>query len=427
MNIVMLTNTYLPHVGGVAQSVARFARQLRMLGHRVLVVAPTFDDFDDRDDDVLRVPAIQNFNGSDFSVRLPVPWLRQQIADTIEPDVVHTHHPFLLGDTALHLATGQKLPLVFTHHTMYEQYTHYVPGDSDAMKRFVIRMATEYANLCDRVIAPSESIADVLRGRGVTTPIEAIPTGVDPEKFTRGDGGGARQKHGLPADAFVVGHLGRLAPEKNLPFLAKAVGRFVAERDDAHFLLVGDGPSMADVVDTFERLGVRDRLHATGSLSGQALTDAYHAMDVFAFASLTETQGMVLAEAMAAGLPVAAIDAPGVREIVEDGCNGRLVHEDAAAPLGEAIGELVALNEGLMQSMRSAARSTAQRFDTDRCAAMALGLYEQVLAEGRDLRRGRPDPWEKLQARIETEWNLWSTRVGAAIDTLGESPAGRSN
>jgi glycosyltransferase involved in cell wall biosynthesis len=118
----MLTNTYLPHVGGVARSVASFTEAFRRRGHRVLVVAPIYDDLPEHETGVYRLPAITHFNGSDFSLRLPVP-LPSAVIDEFDPDVVHAHHPFLLGDTALRVAVTRQRPLVFTHHTMYEQYT----------------------------------------------------------------------------------------------------------------------------------------------------------------------------------------------------------------------------------------------------------------------------------------------------------------
>src|SRR5262249_7317091 len=182
--------------------------------------------------------------------------------------------------------------------------THYVPGDSAVLRTFAAALATSFANKCDHVVAPSQSVADILRERGVSVPVSAIPTGIDPGRFAEGDGRAARARHGVPEGAFVVGHVGRLAPEKNLPFLARAVAGFLRTCERAHFLVVGSGPSEEEVGRTFADAGLADRLHLTGTLEGQELADAYHALDVFAFASQSETQGMVLAEAMTAGVPV---------------------------------------------------------------------------------------------------------------------------
>lgn len=419
MNILILTNTYAPHVGGVARSVAAFAEEYRRRGHRVLIVAPEFPDMPGHETDVIRVPAIQKFNASDFSVALP---LGPQFSDAIDafgPEIVHSQHPFLLGMTAVRVARRRELPLVFTHHTLYERYTHYVPGDSPAMKRFAIELATRYANLSDQVFAPSESIRDLLVERGVVAPIEVVPTGVRLESFATGDGAAVRRQLGIPGDAFVVGHLGRLAPEKNLEFLAHAVADFVAGDARAHFLVIGTGPSEKVIRDTFARAGLAARLHVLGILQGRQLADALHAMDVFAFASLSETQGMVLTEAMAAGLPVVALDAPGAREVVEDGVNGRLLRGATPAAFGAALRGITALDAEARRTVRQAALDTAEAFSMPRCADRALACYASLrprtAADAREDDKG----WEDVITAIRTEWDILKSVAGAGDAALG--------
>src|SRR3546814_691272 len=206
-----------------------------------MVIAPVFERMPEREQNVVRIPAIQHFNGSDFSVVLPLSRSLSTLVDGFAPDIIHSHHPFLLGGTALRLARGRNLPLVFTHHTMYEQYTHYVPGDSRVLGRFVVRLSTSYANLCDRIFAPSTSVAATLRERGVLVPIEVVPTGVDLDRFAGGSGSGFRSILGIPEDALVVGHVGRLAPEKNPIFLAHALVSFLRSEKQAHCLVVEIG------------------------------------------------------------------------------------------------------------------------------------------------------------------------------------------
>lgn len=419
MNILLLTNTYAPHVGGVARSVAAFAEEYRRRGHRALIVAPEFPAMPLHEADVIRVPAIQNFNASDFSVALPLgPQLRDAI-DAFRPDLVHSQHPFLLGMTAVRIARRRELPLVFTHHTLYERYTHYVPGDSPAMKRFAIELATRYANLSDQVFAPSESIRDLLVARGVVAPIEVVPTGVRLEHFATGDGAAARRRAGIPGDAFVVGHLGRLAPEKNLEFLARAVADFVAGDQRAHFLVIGTGPSETAMRAVFARAGLAARLHVLGILQGARLADALHAMDAFAFASLSETQGMVLTEAMAAGLPVVALDAPGVREVVADGVNGRLLREAAPAAFGAALRWVAALPPETRRTLQRAALDTAETFSMPRCADRALACFASLrprtAADTREDEKG----WEDVITAIRTEWDILKSVAGAGDAALG--------
>lgn len=426
MRIVMMTNTYTPHVGGVARSVLAFTEHYRARGHRVLVVAPIFEGAPKREVDVVRIPAIQRFNGSDFSVVLPVPGALYNRVREFEPDVIHAHHPFLLGATAIRLARAFRVPVVFTHHTMYERYTHYVPGDSPALKRFVIQLSTSFANLCDQVFAPSETIAAVIAARGVRTPIEVVPTGVDTARFREGDGAALRRRVGIPADAFVVGHLGRLAAEKNLDFLARSVTEFLKGPDGkgARFLLVGTGPALGAVREVFRTRGLKDRIAVAGVLQGQELVDAYHAMDAFAFASTSETQGMVLTEAMAAGVPVVALDAPGVREVVTDGANGRLLVEADPAAFAAALAELRSVPSERRAALRAGALATARAFSMERSASRALAAYAAL--------RGRPhqdtadqyDAWDTTLRMIRTEWELLKDLAGAAGAAFrtGEGP-----
>lgn len=422
MNIVMMTNTYLPHVGGVARSVDAFTRAYRKRGHRVLVVAPAFPDTPEEEEDVVRIPAIQNFNGSDFSVMLPIPGYLDSALERFQPEIVHSHHPFLVGTAALRAASLRGCPIVFTHHTMYEQYTHYVPGDSPALQRFVVHLSTSYANLCDRVFAPSESIAEVLKRRGVRVPVEVIPTGVVLEQFSRGDGASWRQRLGIPREAFVIGHVGRLAPEKNLHFLAQAVACAMRGRRDVHFLAVGAGPSASEIQRVFEAAGLADRLHLPGALVMPELADAYHAMDVFAFASLSETQGMVLAEAMAAALPVVAVDAPGAREVVVDGFNGYLLPTVDVAAFAGALRGVMALNRQQRMAWTEAVANTARRYAMERSVEAALRVYRTLRAKQGERGAEAHEHWHANIRRIKAEWELLKGVAQAA----GAAASGRN-
>lgn len=413
-----MTNTFTPHVGGVARSVTAFTNAYRARGHRVMVVAPEFENMPAMEADVVRVPALQHFNGSDFSVILPTPGFLTDAVDDFDPDIFHAHHPFLLGGTALRMARYRQLPLVFTHHTMYEEYTHYVPGDSPEFKRFVVSLSTHFANLCDLVFAPSESVAHVLYQRGVETHVEILPTGVDVAHFATGSGAGLRDVMKIPSEAFVVGHLGRLAPEKNLYFLARAVCHFLALNPAAHFLIVGQGSSEPELAETFDNAGVSDRVHMAGILTRDALVGAYHAMDVFAFASKSETQGMVLTEAMASGVPVVALDANGVREVVRDGRNGRLLTDETPESFSAALQQFADLAPDARAAFVRAAHKTAERFSMDRCADHALNCYER--AADRELMKHQWDlePWSRTMELIEAEWAHLTGIAAAAEEAL---------
>jgi 1,2-diacylglycerol 3-alpha-glucosyltransferase len=414
MNILMVTNTFAPHVGGVAKSVVAFTETYRKLGHRAMVIAPEFENMPENETDVIRVPAIQNFNGSDFSLRLPIPGYVSASLDEFRPDIVHSHHPFLLGDTALLVAASFNVPLVFTHHTMYEQYTHYVPLDSPQLKRFVIQLSTGYANLSDRVIAPSQSIAKILEERGVKTAIEVIPTGVDVQRMAQGNGSAIRKRMNIPSEALVIGHTGRLAPEKNLQFLAQAVAEFIDCHPKTHFLVVGEGPSRIAIESIFKTSSLGSNLHFTGNLKGQDLVDSYHAMDIFAFASKSETQGMVLVEAMSAGVPAVALDAPGARDVIIHNKNGCLVDSDDSAAFVTALKQISFLSKEKKEKLQQALKQTAQEFSMNRSTEQALALYTTLSTEQPCPKETEDSLWDSALRVIGEEWKIWENIANSA-------------
>ena len=421
MRIAMFTNTYLPHVGGVANSVARFARAYRKKGHQVLIVAPTYRDQENDEKNIVRIPAIQNFNGSDFSVALPFGGELESALDEFRPEILHSHHPFLIGNTALRAAAERNLPLVFTHHTMYEHYTHYVPAEMEAMRKYAADLSTGYANMCDQVIAPSESVESILRERNVATPVAVVPTGVNLEEFSRGNGGRFRRERAIPDAAFVIGHVGRLAPEKNLAFLAEAVGESLGHIENSRFLVVGSGPSEKTMLDILRKKAPESRLCFAGTCEGEDLVNAYHAMDVFVFASKTETQGMVLVEALAASCPVVAVDAPGAREVVQDKKNGRLLMEDDPRDFADAIAWVAKAQTDRRARIEREAFETAKPFATDVCVEKALSVYRETLLRERKSPQKQSSEWASLLRALKCEWDIWSNRVRSAADAVAGS------
>ncbi|MDD5409345.1 MAG: glycosyltransferase, partial [Candidatus Omnitrophica bacterium] len=256
MRILMMTNTYFPIVGGLEQSIYSFSEEFKSLGHEVLIVTPAFGGAPAEEPGVIRIPAIQKFSGTVFSVNFPVSGLLTRLMKEFMPDMVHSHCPFFMGDFALRLSRQHAIPLVFTYHTMFEQYMHDWPVQNEGVKRFIVKLAAGYANLVDQVIVPSESVKEILLKRGVKTPMEVISTGVDLERFAKGDGKAFRQENQIPPDALVVGHAGRLAPEKNLEFLTNCMVELLKKEPRAHALIVGLGPSEQMIKNTFAQAGL---------------------------------------------------------------------------------------------------------------------------------------------------------------------------
>lgn len=403
----MMSNTYSPHVGGVARSIDAFTNEYRRRGHNVVVIAPTFKNIDKSEKNVVRIPAIQNFNGSDFSVALPIPGIITSTVKEFKPDVIHSHHPFLIGSSALRVAHTYEIPLVFTHHTKYEEYTHYVPGDSELLQQFVINLSTNYANLCDLVFTPSDSIRELIIKRGVKSNIVTLPTGVDTRKYTNTNGKMFRQSLDIPVDAFVIGHLGRLAKEKNLEFLSEAIIKFLLKspkHNNCYFLLVGAGPMKKEIIERFKANNLSNRVFTAGLLDSNDVVNAYSAMDLFVFSSTSETQGMVITEAMAAGTPVVALDAPGVREVVINDVNGILLETADSDRFCTAIEKIANLTREDKLFFSKEAKNTADEFSLMRSVDKALHHFEQLKNYSLSHRDSDYNLWTNAMRLIESDW-----------------------
>lgn len=432
MRIAHFTNTFLPHVGGVARAVQTLLEDQRRARHRVLVVAPEFAKGAAPlriERSVVRIPAFTNFNDSDFSVRIPfAATLSQRLAD-FRTDLIHAHHPFLLGDTALREAASRQVPIIFTHHTLYENYVHYLPVETDGAAEFAAEVATRFANRCTAVIAPSASVRDLIVSRGVTVPVHVIPTGIDVKKISSGKGARARQRWDIPTDAPIIGHLGRLAEEKNLTYLSEAISRTLRALPQARALIVGDGPTREEMTSIFSKAGQADRVVFTGKLTGSALRDACAAMTVFAFSSQSETQGLVLAEAMASGAPVIALDASGVREVVREKVNGRMLPSDAPVETFARALTAALKNPETLRRWSQKARETAETFDRSHTTRTLLALYEKLVEERRAVTKTESKFEQMINPvleRIATEGRIIADKAGALISSV-KSPATASH
>ncbi len=418
MKIVMMTNTYKPIVGGLEKSIEVFSNEFRKRGHKVLIIAPGFEGTEKNEKDIFRLPSIPNFNHTDFSVELPVSTQLNKVFKKFNPDIIHTHHPFLVGDTALRASAKFDIPIIFTNHTLYEENTHYVPGDSTAMKTFVIKLAKGYADLCDQVIAPSESVAELLKKRGVRVPIEVLPTGIYVNDFKKGDGDTFRKFYDIPPQAFAVGIISRLAEEKNILFVSKAVVTFLKKNKNAYFVMVGSGPLLEEIKSIFEKEKLSQRLITTGVLKNKQLVSAYAALDVFAFASHSETQGMVLAEAMAAGTPVVAVDAPGVREIVKDKQNGRIIKKDSIREFAACLDWVFKLSVKDRKDLSKNAQHTAQEYSVPLCVDKALKLYTLTIKLHRKEKDLENSLWRKAMRMLKMQSEIMANTSSAATSAV---------
>lgn len=376
MRIGLFTNNYLPFCGGVSISLETLRRGLMARGHEVWVIAP-----DARqavpDPAVIRYPSIPAATYPEFALPLPLAPRAARRVRALGLDLYHAHHPFLLGPVARRLARRAGRPLVFTYHTRYEKYAHYVPLQRRLVEAAAIRLSTAFAASADAVIAPSHAVRQTLAGRGVAAPVEVIPTGVDVALFGPGDAGAARRALGFPLGDLLLLYVGRLDREKSIERILAAFTQIQATLPQARLALVGHGTEAARLQALARTLPPAGRIVFLPARPHATLPVCYQAADMFLFASETETQGLVLAEAAACGVPVVSVTGPGCDEVVRDGETGVLTKPEPAA-LAEAAITLL-LDGERRRRMGVRAREVAVRdFDAAIQIDRTLALYDRA-------------------------------------------------
>ncbi len=375
MHIGFFTNTYLPTMSGVVRSIDTFREAFTNMGHSVFIFAQKAHDYEDTEPFIFRYPAIEVPWANDYAFPIPYSRTVDNILPSLKLDVIHSHHPFLLGETATDKAKALNLPMVFTFHTRYDEYTHYVPFSPDFSKMVIDLWMGRYLEKCQHVITPSESIKQILIDSGVEGDITAIPTGIDIAPFQEADGQAVREQLGWGDDTVLIS-VGRLAKEKNFETLLRAAAQVMADRPHVRLVIVGGGIEEKSLTKLAEELGIADRVKITGTIPFEEVPSYLKAADIFCFASVTETQGLVTMEAMAADLPIVAVDATGTSDAVEHGKDGLLTENDASA-VAAAL-EQVIDDAQLRQHLVEGAKEKVKWFDMRRQAERMLVVYEQA-------------------------------------------------
>ncbi len=385
MRVALFTNNYLPFCGGVTTSVETLRRGLVGRSHEVWVFAPRFPGAV-HDSHVVRYPSLPAATYPEFALAVPFSRTIAARVRALSIDVFHAQHPFLLGPTARRLARRPRRPLIFTYHTRYEKYAHYVPLQRTLVEAAAVRLSTRFAARATAVIAPSAVIRDELLSRGVRSPIAVVPTGIDLSRFCPGDRPAARRAVGLAADERVLLYVGRLDREKSVERILLSFDRIASTVPRARLLLIGQGTQAEALRRLAGSLPIADRIQFLGLRAHADLPVWYQAADLFVFASETETQGLVLAEAAACGLPAVAVASPGCEEVVQDGASGLLTKAEPAALAEAAIGLLVDGERRRVMGVRAREVATLH-FGVDLQIDRTLAVYEE--ARARVAREGR--------------------------------------
>ena len=382
MKIAIFTEVYRPIVNGVVTSVDSLAEQLRTLGHDVFTFAPHIPKGAESAGRVFRMPSLPLPARTEYRLTLPLVARRNKRRFLSQCDVIHSHSLFITGWMASYYARRRfRVPLVYTYHTLLEQYAHYSPLGQRLTAQLTRELTKTYANAADAVIVPTKTVAAELRRQGVSAPICVVPTGIDIEVFRRVDrraGSAVRDKFGIPHDAPLLLLVSRLAQEKNVPLALEALHRLRLQLPAAQLLLVGSGPARHALKQQVRALGLTSAVHFAGPVEHGEIPSFYAAADVFVFPSVTETQGLVLAEAFASGLPVVALDNPQTRDVFGEHLAGAIVAD--AESMANAIADL--LTNADRRSLAAVhAKTAAAAFDARATAGRVLAIYEAVVAD----------------------------------------------
>jgi glycosyltransferase involved in cell wall biosynthesis len=341
MNILLVSDVYFPRVNGVSTSIDTFRREFLAKGHKVWLIAPDYFIPSEDENHILRIPSHYLFlDPEDRLMRYGHALRHLDELRREKFDIIHIQTPFVAHYLGLKLSQELGIPRVETYHTHFEEYFyHYIPLLPRPLMRYLARtFARHQCNQLQGLVVPSRPMLDVLRHYGITTQAEIIPTGLEPDRFEFGDGAGFRAKHGIAQDRPVMLFVGRVAHEKNIGFLLKVTQRVRQDIPEVLFIIAGEGPAQESLRDETQRLGLESNVMFIGYLDRNTeLRDCYRCADIFVFSSRTETQGLVLLEAMAQGVPLVSTAEMGVKSVLCEGAGVHIASEDVEEFAGKAV------------------------------------------------------------------------------------------
>jgi len=346
------------------------------------LIVPTYGPDDEQDERLFRIPSRYLLLDPEDRILRKKDVLRlQDTLATLAIDIVHIQTPFIAHYSGLNLARALDVPCVETYHTHFEESLHhYLPLLPKSIVRTVTRWFTrQQCSKVDALIVPSQAVLEVATGYRVNTPIEIIPTGVEERFFTGCDKTHFRAQHGIPEDRPVLMHIGRVAHEKNIGFLLEMLVLVRQTIPEVLLVIAGQGPALGALKKQGEALNLQNNLLFVGYQEREkALLDCYCAGDVFVFASRTETQGLVLLEAMALGVPIVSTAMMGTKDILEP-CQGALIAQEEPNDFASKVIELLH-NPQLREQLAGEGRAYSQSWSPQAMAHKMVTCYQSVLA-----------------------------------------------
>ncbi len=376
MKIGIFTNAYKPIISGVVNSIDLIRKGLMKSGHKVYIFAPRFPGYKDKEAGVFRFASVNLSSRVQFPLAIPYSIKLFSIINRIDFDIIHTHHPFLLGVLGAKISKKMGIPLVFTFHTQYEQYSHYIPFHQGIVKRVTREMVVNYTKKCDKIICPSPTISSLLKEYGITTPVEFIPNAIDLEQFKGRNPENVRQKYGLTKDEKILLYVGRIGIEKNLEFMLKAF-KNISETENVRLMIVGEGAELENYKKMATEMGLDKKVIFTGRVEYKDIPDYYALGYAFLMTSTTEVKPLALLEAMASGLPIVAVSAAGSSDTITHGFDGLLTPLDIQK-YTSFLQELVQ-NENLREKLHKGALETSQKYSIKSITKRLEKLYSSLI------------------------------------------------
>lgn len=380
----MISDVYYPRINGVSTSIATSRKALHGLGHQTLLVAPEYPGYSEPEENIVRVPSLYlPLDPEDRIMRTRPLRQRMQALASQRYDLVHIHTPFVAHRAGTWLARRLGIPAVETYHTFFEEcFHHYLPVLPRSWMRLAARAVSRRLERgLDGLIVPSRAIEQALRRYGLRVPIRIIPTGLDLAEFTAGDKQRFCRTHGLDPDRPTLVYVGRVAHEKNIGFLLEVVNQVRRTVPEVLLVVAGEGPAREALQRRVDQLQLSANVVFIGYLQrGQPLWDCYAAGDAFVFASKTETQGLVLLEALALGVPVISTAELGTSDVLKD-CGGAVLAEDNVADFtAKTLGVLN--DRELRLALRARARADAARWSIEPTTSTLVGYYAMLTGRG---------------------------------------------
>jgi 1,2-diacylglycerol 3-alpha-glucosyltransferase len=378
MRIGMMAEIYKPHISGVTIHIALNKQYLEKLGHEVFVFTFGHDDYEDNETNIIRSPGLP-LTDTGFYLNIRLKTSVQKLLKTM--DIIHAHHPFLSGRLAVRYCKPLGIPIVFTNHTRYDLYAQaYLPLIPDVIgETFLQAYLPSFFKSCDLIIAPSISIKKILEKFTEDSQVEVVPNGVDISPFSKAVEPIPRSRLGFKERDIILVYVGRLGPEKNIPFLLRAFSGTTKTFDNIGLLILGEGPERENLEDRVSHMGIAHQVKFSGLVPYEELPRYLATANAFVTASVTEVHPLTVIEAMASGLPVLGIQSPGVGDIVSDGVNGLLAPDEDVAVFTAKMVRLVT-DHHLRKKLGEKAALTALDYDINRTSQLLLDQYQRLVS-----------------------------------------------